>query len=79
MNRAVELSKKGYGFVNPNPLVGAVIVKNGKVIGEGFHEFFGGPHAEINALKNVVKATGCDPLCYPRTMQSFWQNTSLHR
>jgi diaminohydroxyphosphoribosylaminopyrimidine deaminase/5-amino-6-(5-phosphoribosylamino)uracil reductase len=56
MKRAVELSKNGYGFVNPNPLVGAVIVKNGKIIGEGYHEYFGGPHAEINALKNVVNA-----------------------
>jgi diaminohydroxyphosphoribosylaminopyrimidine deaminase/5-amino-6-(5-phosphoribosylamino)uracil reductase len=58
MRRAVELSKNGLGFVNPNPLVGAVIVKNGKILGEGFHEYFGGPHAEINALKNVVNAQG---------------------
>jgi len=56
MRRAVELSKKGSGFVNPNPLVGAVIVKNGKILGEGYHEYFGGPHAEINALKNVIEA-----------------------
>jgi diaminohydroxyphosphoribosylaminopyrimidine deaminase / 5-amino-6-(5-phosphoribosylamino)uracil reductase len=58
MRQAFELSKKGFGFVNPNPIVGAVIVKNGKVLGEGYHEFFGGPHAEINALKNVVNAQG---------------------
>lgn len=56
MRRAFELSKNGFGSVNPNPLVGAVIVKNGKILGEGYHEFFGGPHAEINALKNVVNA-----------------------
>lgn len=56
MRRAVELSKKGAGFVNPNPFVGAVIVKNGKILGEGYHEYFGGPHAEINALKNVAEA-----------------------
>jgi diaminohydroxyphosphoribosylaminopyrimidine deaminase/5-amino-6-(5-phosphoribosylamino)uracil reductase len=56
MSRAIELAKKGTGFVNPNPMVGCVIVKNGKIIGEGFHEYFGGPHAEINALKNVKNA-----------------------
>ncbi|MDF2596145.1 MAG: ribD, partial [Clostridia bacterium] len=37
MRRALELAEKGLGFVNPNPLVGAVIVKNNKIIGEGFH------------------------------------------
>lgn len=50
MKRALELACKGRGRVNPNPMVGAVIVKNDQVIGEGFHEFFGGNHAEINAL-----------------------------
>lgn len=53
MKRAIELSKNGYGTVNPNPLVGAVIVNDGKIIGEGFHEYFGGPHAEINAINNT--------------------------
>ncbi len=52
MDRAVKLSLKGFGNVNPNPLVGAVIVKDGIVVGEGYHEFFGGPHAEINAINN---------------------------
>ncbi|WP_138203613.1 bifunctional diaminohydroxyphosphoribosylaminopyrimidine deaminase/5-amino-6-(5-phosphoribosylamino)uracil reductase RibD [Haloimpatiens lingqiaonensis] len=52
MKRAIELSKKGAGCTNPNPLVGAVIVKEGKIIGEGYHEFYGGPHAEVNAFKN---------------------------
>jgi len=53
MRRALELSKKAVGFVNPNPLVGAVIVKNNKIIGEGYHEYFGGPHAEVNAFANA--------------------------
>lgn len=53
MKRAIELSKKGYGTVNPNPLVGAVIVNESNIIGEGFHEYFGGPHAEINAINNA--------------------------
>ncbi len=52
MRRAIELAKRGTGFVNPNPLVGAVIVKNSRVIGEGWHERYGMPHAERNALAN---------------------------
>ena len=40
MKRALELSKKAVGFVNPNPLVGAVIVKDNRIIGEGYHEYF---------------------------------------
>jgi diaminohydroxyphosphoribosylaminopyrimidine deaminase/5-amino-6-(5-phosphoribosylamino)uracil reductase len=44
------------GFVNPNPLVGAVIVLDGLIIGEGYHEYFGGPHAEINALRNTKRS-----------------------
>lgn len=55
MERAVQLSKKGIGYTNPNPLVGAVIVKNNKVIGEGYHKKYGGPHAEINALNNAIE------------------------
>ncbi len=55
MKQAIKLSKKGYGFVNPNPLVGAVIVKNGKVIGKGYHGYFGGPHAEVNAINNATE------------------------
>jgi diaminohydroxyphosphoribosylaminopyrimidine deaminase/5-amino-6-(5-phosphoribosylamino)uracil reductase len=53
MERAIEISKKAVGFVNPNPLVGAVIVKDNRIIGEGYHEYFGGPHAEVNAFKNA--------------------------
>lgn len=53
MKRAITLSKKGIGSVNPNPLVGAVIVKNGQIIGEGYHACYGGPHAEVNAFNNA--------------------------
>lgn len=52
MQRAIELAKKGAGFVNPNPMVGCVIVKDDKIIGEGYHEYYGGFHAERNALTN---------------------------
>ncbi len=48
--RAVELAAKGRGTTNPNPMVGAVIVKDGRVIGEGWHERYGEPHAEVNAI-----------------------------
>lgn len=53
MKRAIFLAKKGKGFVNPNPLVGAVIIKDNKIIGEGYHEVYGGPHAEVNAINNA--------------------------
>jgi diaminohydroxyphosphoribosylaminopyrimidine deaminase/5-amino-6-(5-phosphoribosylamino)uracil reductase len=51
MSRALELAAGGEGFVEPNPMVGAVVVRDGEVIGEGFHRRFGGPHAEIEALQ----------------------------
>ncbi len=50
MQRALALAEKGRGFVSPNPLVGAVIARDGEIIAEGFHRRFGGPHAEIEAL-----------------------------
>lgn len=55
MERALELAQKGVGYTNPNPLVGAVIVKDGKIIGEGYHEVYGGNHAEVNAFKNATE------------------------
>ncbi|MCL1816584.1 MAG: bifunctional diaminohydroxyphosphoribosylaminopyrimidine deaminase/5-amino-6-(5-phosphoribosylamino)uracil reductase RibD [Clostridiales bacterium] len=54
MQLALELAKRGMGFVNPNPLVGAVIVKDGLVIGQGWHERFGAAHAETVALANCA-------------------------
>jgi len=50
LRRAVRLAMKGRGRVEPNPMVGCVIVKDGRVIGEGYHGRFGGPHAEPTAL-----------------------------
>ena len=44
---------KGLGSVAPNPMVGCVIVHNDEIIGEGYHEFYGGPHAEVNAINSV--------------------------
>ena len=51
MRRALDLAAKGEGRVAPNPLAGAVVVKGGRIVGEGWHRAFGGPHAEVHALK----------------------------
>jgi diaminohydroxyphosphoribosylaminopyrimidine deaminase/5-amino-6-(5-phosphoribosylamino)uracil reductase len=53
MQRCLELAELGRGKVAPNPLVGCVIVCDGKIIGEGWHKQYGGPHAEVNAIEAV--------------------------
>ena len=53
MRRALQLARNGEGRVSPNPLVGAVILHGDRIIGEGFHAFYGGPHAEVNAINSV--------------------------
>ena len=55
MRRAIELAKKGIGAVNPNPLVGAVIVKDGRIIGEGYHRKYGELHAERDAFAHLTE------------------------
>jgi diaminohydroxyphosphoribosylaminopyrimidine deaminase/5-amino-6-(5-phosphoribosylamino)uracil reductase len=55
MRRALELAMRGRGSVEPNPMVGCVIVKSGSIIGEGYHEKVGGPHAEPNALAACIE------------------------
>ncbi len=71
MLRALELAERGRGFVEPNPMVGCVIVKDDVVVGEGWHERFGGPHAEVVALeaatrntKRAVLYTTLEPCCH---------------
>ena len=54
MRRAFELAALGLGSVSPNPLVGCVVVVDDRIIGEGWHQKFGGPHAEVNALETIV-------------------------
>ncbi|MCD6175777.1 MAG: bifunctional diaminohydroxyphosphoribosylaminopyrimidine deaminase/5-amino-6-(5-phosphoribosylamino)uracil reductase RibD [Planctomycetes bacterium] len=61
MQLALELARRGLGNVEPNPAVGCVIVKDGTVIGTGWHERFGEAHAEVNALADCVK-NGYDPV-----------------
>ncbi|MEX2172431.1 MAG: bifunctional diaminohydroxyphosphoribosylaminopyrimidine deaminase/5-amino-6-(5-phosphoribosylamino)uracil reductase RibD [Pirellulales bacterium] len=70
MSRALEIAARGEGFVEPNPMVGCVIVRDGRVVGEGGHERFGGPHAEANALQAAGDARGAtlyvtlEPCCH---------------
>ena len=54
MRRCLELAQLGLGNVSPNPMVGAVIVHNDNIIGEGYHQKYGGPHAEVNAINQVI-------------------------
>jgi diaminohydroxyphosphoribosylaminopyrimidine deaminase/5-amino-6-(5-phosphoribosylamino)uracil reductase len=71
MQRSLALAKKGIGLVSPNPLVGCVIVKADRVVGEGYHRHFGGPHAEVYALAQAgTQAQGAtlyvslEPCCH---------------
>src|SRR5262245_10198112 len=71
MSRALDLAERGRGYVEPNPLVGAVLVKDGRIVGEGWHERFGGAHAEVNALaqaENSARGATChvtlEPCCH---------------
>ncbi len=54
--RAIELAQQGVGEVKPNPRVGAIVVRDGEILGEGWHQRYGGPHAEVNAIE------ACGPL-----------------
>lgn len=60
MQMALKLAARGFGAVEPNPMVGCVIVKSNQIIGKGFHKKFGGPHAEINAIADC-KTIGAKP------------------
>lgn len=73
IKRCFEIAKRGRGHVSPNPMVGAVIVKEGNVIAEGWHDYYGGPHAEVaafmNAKEDVKGATlyvNLEPCCHEK-------------
>jgi len=53
MRAALDLARQGWGYTSPNPMVGAVVVREGKIVGKGYHEAAGKPHAEINAIANA--------------------------
>ncbi|MFR4808363.1 MAG: riboflavin biosynthesis protein RibD, partial [Peptostreptococcus anaerobius] len=61
MKIALDLAKRGIARVSPNPLVGAVIVKDDQIIGKGYHEKYGGLHAERNAIKDYKNRAINDP------------------
>lgn len=63
MSRALKLAARGLWTTNPNPRVGCVIVRDGEIVGEGWHEFAGEPHAEINALQ-MAKEKAQGATCY---------------
>jgi diaminohydroxyphosphoribosylaminopyrimidine deaminase/5-amino-6-(5-phosphoribosylamino)uracil reductase len=76
MSRCLELAELGAGYVAPNPMVGSVLVYNGRIIGEGYHQVYGQPHAEVNCI-NSVKDTDkslFQTLSFMslRTVCSFW-------
>jgi diaminohydroxyphosphoribosylaminopyrimidine deaminase/5-amino-6-(5-phosphoribosylamino)uracil reductase len=71
MLRALDLARRGQGFVEPNPMVGCVIVREGAIVGEGWHQSFGGPHAEVEALaaageraKGATLYVTLEPCCH---------------
>jgi diaminohydroxyphosphoribosylaminopyrimidine deaminase / 5-amino-6-(5-phosphoribosylamino)uracil reductase len=72
LTRAIELAQHGQGRVSPNPVVGAVIVRDSEVLGEGWHDEFGGPHAEVNAiaacggadLRGATLYVSLEPCCH---------------
>jgi diaminohydroxyphosphoribosylaminopyrimidine deaminase / 5-amino-6-(5-phosphoribosylamino)uracil reductase len=72
LKRAIELAEQGAGEVKPNPLVGAVVARDGEILGEGWHQRYGGPHAEVNAIEacGAAELTGAtlyislEPCCH---------------
>ena len=82
MRRALELARKGEGHTSPNPMVGCVVVKDGRIISEGYHEKYGEFHAERNALTRCTEDTaGADlyvtlePCCHQgkKSPEYLWE------
>ena len=64
MNRCISLAKKGLGNTYPNPMVGAVVVVDNKIVGEGWHRKAGTPHAEVHALRTISKEQAKEATLY---------------
>lgn len=78
MSRALELAVRGMGHTRPNPMVGAVLVKDGRIIGEGWHEVYGGPHAEVNCFAHATEdPKGGDALCDARALFALWEDAAV--
>jgi len=69
MQMALDLAARGRGFTSPNPLVAAVVVKDGAVVGQGYHRFAGGPHAEVYAIDAAGGQARRRPRC--RKLQHY--------
>ncbi len=76
MDIAIQLAEKGRGYVSPNPLVGCIIVKRGKIVGRGYHKKYGEAHAEINALKSAGKKARNAAMYINIEPCSHWGKTS---
>ena len=80
MKQALQLAQKGEGYVAPNPMVGAVIVKDGRIIGSGYHEHYGGPHAEVNAIADAKEdVAGATMYVTLEPCSHYGENASLCR
>lgn len=81
MERALSLAARGRGTTTPNPMVGAVIVRDGRVIGEGYHIRAGEGHAEVNAFQKCGGKRGrCDRgnhVCDAGAMFPLWQDAAM--
>jgi len=75
MMECITLAEKGGGYVSPNPMVGAVLVKNGKVIGRGYHQRFGGHHAEVNAIRSAKQSVRGATLYVNLEPCNYWGKT----
>ncbi|MGQ9591445.1 MAG: bifunctional diaminohydroxyphosphoribosylaminopyrimidine deaminase/5-amino-6-(5-phosphoribosylamino)uracil reductase RibD, partial [Planctomycetota bacterium] len=60
LRRALDLARRGLEAVSPNPMVGAVLVRDGRIVAEGYHRRYGGPHAEVDALRRAGDACGAE-------------------
>lgn len=79
MQIAIEEAKKGSGFTSPNPLVGAVLVKDGKIVGKDYHHKYGEFHAERNAILNCKEdLAGASLYVTIRAVLPLWKDASLH-
>jgi len=76
MDIAIKLAEKGRGYVSPNPLVGCIIVKRGKIVGRGYHKKYGEEHAEINALRAAGKKANNATMYVNIEPCSHWGKTS---
>jgi len=86
MKMALKLAQKGLGYVSPNPLVGAIIVKDGRIIGRGYHQRYGENHAEINAFANAAEDVAgstlyvtLEPCCHEGKTPACIESITKHK